>query len=1273
MKRPTRQSIERALLGGNAFTYSNAGKPTSLQLAPESRRLFRYLLDSPLRATKDLAAEFVDGLWEAYSATDEREEEGGVDQVAQSSDQRTWRIARVRAKNFGGLNLYQGADFSWELRGESWLLDGVNGSGKSSLLGAISWAFTGQRPRDESPGPAHVPAPVVNATTGKLATWPPLASYPQLAKDLGTIPVVAVAVDLVNDQGETAVYKRFFKDGKMHVRVEGGFAVDEVFISTSMQMPLVLAGLRFKDRDGEGSLIRAVTQLTGLEELEVVGEIAEGLVHASREYASYAKKRNLPRLLADFASKMQEVRKELGALRMVIPTYDIAQAASRDGPVVELGREVVGAAASFTAALKEDIASTIDTTKSESQLDIFGALSNATNVLRGGLDAMPEWSALKELAAAVSDENVLQRINSALATAKEKIDEALRVQQRLDTDPRYQLKAVAAAWHSEHVGGDLHACPLCEQGLEHLPTLRGELDELRSADDTAQHDLRTNLLNIRETLSSGLPDRLRRVCQSPIREPRQSFLESIRLRLGEGAAHSNILTKFASLVEASLESAPSRTVDVLDPVLPAEMLADLKDLKVYMARAEAALSVVEWLTDQDAAWTTWWNGMAEPSAPAMKEDEPPSESPRVHLERLNLAMAGAIPYARAAENLREAIRLAKEALTIQAEQARRDQVIQALTPLKQLPALCQAVAKQAIEDLSGNIKTILDGMHTTERLRYEVTTFHKREGVTVRGSFSPEVSIDSSLVANTSWLRSALWAFVFALREEARDQHGVDPLPVWLFDDPQTTFDLAHRHNWASYVSGMQKGQFPAQVILATHDETFAAKLRASEIVAREALIKAASDDTGPLEVLEGSRVERCWVDVDSDRNSKDKVTAYIAAARVYLEGMLRAMLAGQGYDVKKQSVSALRQRIEELAGKGRAPWDKSTFKDLTALLKAPQLAPLQQSHHTDQDLLRYPEAKEVASRWPNLSKALLTGYRDIRDYRLLHGMPSVFLLEPPQAVLPQGFASVVKEHRLKIRGKASAFSGRMSDGTLKFEEYAEEGCNELLLAQHSAYRLSSRTLEPVAKPGDILLVHQAWTPTNRSLVVAAVRDELLARRFVVSEASSDVVVLAANALDPHEIALPVVARKESVVLHAVVGVLFDRGSTGGPSKNEVVECEGEASVRDILGRCSGLVEVVGNSAQPLALDGQLLLLGERVTNAPELRRLDGRPVIAADSDDARFFKRLRLAGDDLVILESLDGGGEYPPEILWRSGEGGSRAVKEVWEVLGVLFSLPS
>jgi hypothetical protein len=64
------------------------------------------------------------------------------------------------------------------------------------------------------------------------------------------------------------------------------------------------------------------------------------------------------------------------------------------------------------------------------------------------------------------------------------------------------------------------------------------------------------------------------------------------------------------------------------------------------------------------------------------------------------------------------------------------------------------------------------------------------------------------------------------------------------------------------------------------------------------------------------------------------------------------------------------------------------------------------------------------------------------------------------------------------------------------------------------------------------------------------------------------------------------------------------------------------------------------------------------------------KPVIASDSDNHRYFKRLRV-GKDRVVRESMDSGGDYAPVILEMPGNS-SNCLELVWPVAGVLFELP-
>jgi hypothetical protein len=120
----------------------------------------------------------------------------------------------------------------------------------------------------------------------------------------------------------------------------------------------------------------------------------------------------------------------------------------------------------------------------------------------------------------------------------------------------------------------------------------------------------------------------------------------------------------------------------------------------------------------------------------------------------------------------------------------------------------------------------------------------------------------------------------------------------------------------------------------------------------------------------------------------------------------------------------------------------------------------------------------------------------------------------------------------------------------------------------------------------------------------------------------------------------------------------------------EVAECGGEAAITAIMSKAKGLVEISGHSAEPRALDKQFLIIADPVLTSDAVKSLDGRPVIAEDSDNNRYFKRLRMEPND-VILESLEISGDFPPILLAKT-PGLPRHMTRVWPVLGVLFEKP-
>jgi hypothetical protein len=627
--------------------------------------------------------------------------------------------------------------------------------------------------------------------------------------------------------------------------------------------------------------------------------------------------------------------------------------------------------------------------------------------------------------------------------------------------------------------------------------------------------------------------------------------------------------------------------------------------------------------------------------------------------------------------MRLAWKMGREAWALEKEIAKRDSIAEMLAPLKSLGGLCESVTRDAIDGLSGRIASLLGRILLTEQLQFKRAGLDRKEGLVVRAGFAPDLRIDATLVANTSWLRAVLWCFVFALREEAVAQLGHDPFPVMIFDDPQATFDVFHRARWAHYIASLQNGPAQIQIIVTTYEEGFLDLLRADGVTGRQALVTAPGVGCDHVSILEGAALERAWTNATLVGTPAAAVE-YLNKVRVYLEGLLKLMLRGEEADIPKMVVGNLRDLLARLRHAGKAPWDRPVFATLLAAIKKgrAEVNYIEGAHHTTGRSYGMGEAADVEQHWsktlgPTLDKA----FRTVREYRLLHGGMRALYAPPSVVTMPSGYSDKVSAIPLRVLGRAAALSdGHVADGSIDMNHFGTAHHVAVTLGKHSAYRLSARTLEPVARPGDILITRDYGDTSNRSLVVALNEDRLLARRFEISANFSDVAVLTAQAINPREIAPPVIAHRGTLTLHKVVGVLFashGRASTTH-GEQEICDCGGEAELGYLTADALGLVEVDGQSAEPLALHGQYLIVRSPTADKNAVRTFDGKPVIAEDSNGAFYFKRLRANGDQGVILESLDSGGDYPPVVLDVPG-GAGNALKQVWPVAGVLFEIPN
>jgi energy-coupling factor transporter ATP-binding protein EcfA2 len=1185
--RLTKSDIEKALLAGAAVPWTDAGgKSAIIQLAKASqRRLFAFLLNSKIRDVKGLPQTFIDELEAAYvSAGDPAAPT--VQQTVNPSASGPWKIQALKIEGFGGVNIWHGKPFELTVDQESLLIEGPNGSGKSSLVAAVIWALTGERPRDQGDGSLDQAKPVFDVNGKAAGAWPPVASYPPDLVSLKTQPNVSVEVVLANASGKQASARRHFDGKNITYTADPALQIPTILLEAGLLMPARMPHLRLDE--GRGRLTDAVQKLTGLDELIDLGSFIQGLCHAGRDYLTY-KKAELASSRIEFDKQIERARIALSPVAVGISNFKPSDTVEKDGEMAKFGKMLNTRAAELIATVSGDLASELVLTDPKVQHRIVVALDGAQKDLKEGLSSLPTWKVVGQIAA-VLPKTLRAAARAAITTATIGLSAAIEYFQKQQADSKFRLKAAGAHWHDENLSGPIDNCPLCVASLKDNPALHKELETLRSAGEAATRSLEDNVNAIMAALAEAMPHDLQRLLNEALTsQPHADLKKDYQRTFVQTERYANCLVKFKALAEAGIANMPSAEL-----VNAAPHVAPLPATGVIARRLdqiELMCRLAEWYETQEKLWSDWWSKLA-------LSKNPNEGSLSSHLDLLSKSLAEAEPYRVSADAMRLAWVEGRTAAAIQKEQERRQEIADDLAQLKQLGNLAEAQARNAITELSERISAIHSATYIVDRLKFQGASLDKKTGLVVRGQLGENIRIDATLIANTSWLRAILWAFIHALREEAVEQIGGDVFPVMMLDDPQQTFDSEHRTRWAEQIAKLQKTPPGVQILLTTHDEQFLTQLELLGITGRHAYVCSAGEELGHIAILEGDELDRRWAAAEKAKTpaaAKD----YIAAVREFVEGTLKLMLRGVDPSIPKAVLGDCREKISELQKQQIEPWNRSAFNTLLAALAKgrKEIKWMEEAHHSAV-VFSMNEASDVEMHWhKTLRPALERGFHIIRDHRALHGGLTALHAFPPSVALPEGHKAKVSQFKLPILGTAAALSGaRAADGCVDLT-FATGSSLPVELKDHFAFRLKKPTLEPVARPDNLLLVRDHAKATPLSLVVALHESQILARRLQIADNHSDVAVLTASAINPRLTAAPVVAKLSTLTMKKIVGVLYDTGkiSSVQPSEMEVIECGGEAVITAILSRAKGLVEVSGHSAEPQALDKQFLIIADHI------------------------------------------------------------------------------
>jgi hypothetical protein len=492
----------------------------------EQRRLFAYVLQSSVREPKGLSEDFVNRLSIAYAAANDPASESG--EAASTARTGPWRLQKLETSGFGGLNTCNGPTFSYEFDGESLILQGPNGSGKSSLVGAVLWGMTGERPRDHATARPEDRAEVYDNDNDKIGTWPPIACYPDTAGALTGDPVVQVTLTFVNAAGTTAFVERRLERGQITNTVDSTLNIPEVLIETGLLMPSRMSQIRFEK--GQTPLTRAVQSLTGLDDLVDIGTLADGLCHKGREYLSTNEKQ-VQHYKVLFESALGEAQRAINPTGETIETFQPKDTDDAEGSFAQLGKRLRARAAELTQVISDDLVADLNLTNANVRMEVASAITLAREDLTAGLHDLPTWKMLSVLKTALTEE-VIERLRSAAEAAEASLTEAIALDKRAQSDTRLQLKALGAHWHEANTGGaEVTNCPLCKKPLDDL-TLKAEIEALRRVGEAATRQLTDNLNAIQAGLIATVPPiLLPKLTELAVLIPRQSLITDLDARL----------------------------------------------------------------------------------------------------------------------------------------------------------------------------------------------------------------------------------------------------------------------------------------------------------------------------------------------------------------------------------------------------------------------------------------------------------------------------------------------------------------------------------------------------------------------------------------------------------------------------------------------------------------------------------------------------------------------------------------------------------------------
>jgi AAA domain-containing protein len=1214
---------------------------------------------------------------------------------------RSLELVKVEAHRFAGLHAFSDGgrppeSFIFEPTKPITLLEGWNGSGKTSVLNAVIWCLTGQllRPQRKpeeteeefafriqldasSPPTEHKLTPVTPLPDNR---FPPDLSREKLPLDTW------VALTFSDEEGNRLPPVR-----RAQTRTARGAVTETAADLASLGLDPIAAKigttipglLPFIQIGAVSEFGQAIAQLTGLSDLVDLAKHATRVQQRIDKEFTNARKDEIDQQNDAF----RQARNDLQVLLVETPNLKPAGVLPDPATEIRLEDELIAIEEHFTACktraledAKQVLGTNFDPSDKAARDSLEDSISPALQQLNdfGKLASAARLAGLSKL----TDEQVIN-VEKLVAEINNEAKTLAELTTAPDVATRRQLYARVATWMREQGETDLSTCKVCGGSLEDAIDAKtgrlvgDELSEALTGDaELIGHTVSTWAASRLGKLARNVPEELAvEIKRNLPAAPTHLLISAIATELFDTTPFKGVLAVLQpatrTLAESHFAALPAFAPLAVDG-LPAAISTVAGEIGDALSRIHKAISFGRWQKAHKEAVNA--AVMAVITQKSLNAEPVTDGSP---LGVKLVALSGTVKNVAPINSALEYCARMSKALTPRREKEKRINEYEVASEALGDVIAIGILAQRQVESL----RTSLEGRATYWRNKIYNNAYSTSgyglvgSGMDSKGSLalfvgSNGISAPAQHVSNASALRASLVGFYFAFWEHVQNARG--GLKLLILDDPQELLDDDNRDRLARTLPEIVK--VGAQLLLTTHNRLFArmsvAEARKADLVEHRSVhpvneMRATAKTAPAIEELDRKR-DAFEYNVDDATKAQD----YVVEARVFIEERLADLFDDPTYPAFSASSKApifadYLARLRGLIGKPpNELFRKKLIIDFCndAALKegAGCLTLLNKAHHRDKSKISYKDVKDEAENLRRLRARIEDVHEEFRRWKWRDATASPSNVVPLKAANCPSFV-------LDIHPDLAAFTGALSKSGSQDE--VNDKFDSAWFENKSFFYLKNENMGFAAPATSIVVVESEPKPGNdRNLVIALHKGEVLARRLLRPQGDAVLLALAAQTPNPRKSPPTRMLDPSEPQIHRVLGVIFD--DVPPPAgRQEAVQIHDAPSLQKVVTS----YRVRDDSALPLALPGQIVLGGTAILPA-DLGAYESKFVALTLTDGSSIFKRVGPTLSGLKTLRQFESiGGLGDSEVIVTEVVEGQfedlRVMEYARQVLGVIY----